>query len=104
MQLTQSSLHNGFSDLWPHAGIAALTEMPKLYERLLASGGVFWIDPELHSSVLDWLASRPNGSLPASFITAAIQINSRLVSSQAKARWLKDLSENALCPQPLLAS
>lgn len=75
MQLTQPSLHNGFGDLWPHAGIAALTEMRKLYERLLASGGVFWIDPELHSSVLDWLASRPNGSLPAAFITAAMQIN-----------------------------
>lgn len=75
MQIMQHLLHNGFSDLWPHTGITVQTEMRKLYEQLLASGGVFGIDPELHSSVLDSFAARPNGSLPASFITAVIQIN-----------------------------
>lgn len=49
-----------------HMGTSPQAEVRKLCERLLLpSRGVFWIDPEIHSSVLDSLSARPNGSLSA---------------------------------------
>lgn len=83
------------------------TEMHELCEQLLPSQGVFWIDPDFYSSVLDSLSARPNGSLPASVSPQPFfrWVGSWLVSSQSVARWLRALCsrESFVCPQPLLS-
>lgn len=97
-----------FQWIWSHkhTGTALQAEMCKLCELLLPSQGVFWIDPEIHSSALDSLSSRPNGSIPASLSSqpSSDKQTGRLVSSQPKARWLRDLGrESFVWRLPLLS-
>lgn len=68
----------------PQAGIHKLCERPPL-----SSWGVFWIDPDVYSSVLDSLSTRPNGSALASASPQSSfrQASIWLVGSQSKARW-----------------